>query len=602
VKATGVAVLDLIRPPNGYRTTAALLTTYSADLVACLAALIAMDGRASDSLQYGRIEAMRALERLRDKVLIVAQQGRIGWSGVGDRRILALFDRMVQVVPAKGSDRSFHPKVMLVRQENERGEERHVLSVSSRNLTASTDWDLGVGLVAEGGIAGTRQMPDLADFVTRVCEVAGEPKFAATLGDLTRARWLRPLGVDDMRFGFNAGGPERSFEATELAKLPRAGRAILLSPFLSSSMVSSMADHLADAEVRLVAGKADLDKVAASKQGEVLRFSTSPKFIRSFFMAAAGDDPDPVSVDNEDPEQSDERGLHAKTFAVAEGERASVIIGSANLSANAWLRVNWEAFLRLDGSREHLFDPLWSWAETHATIYRPPPAGEKILQPRDAVEELRGELSVAEVLIRDRDGEPSLIMSGAAGKAVALSGCTLEVARFTRDDQWVKWPANAAEVLVSPCQPGERTRFLAFRATQPGRAPVTWIHAAIVEPAIDDARDEHAFVSVLGVDDFLAYFQSLLDGDLAISGESDGEGDGGAGHAGTMRGSETIPFHLEDLLRRLTSEPLTLEELARTMDKYGELLRKSAVGVEDARRFEAFSSCWKAVYNGMRMA
>src|SRR5262249_33840164 len=144
----GLSLLEQFRPAEGYRTTAALATTYSADLMACLALLVAMDGAGSERLVYNKINALRALERLRQKVRFIAQANRVVSNGK-DHRIMALFDRMVRTVPFDGRERSFHPKVILARQRGGGPADRYVLSVGSRNLTSSSAWDFGVGLVGE---------------------------------------------------------------------------------------------------------------------------------------------------------------------------------------------------------------------------------------------------------------------------------------------------------------------------------------------------------------------------------------------------------------------------------------------------------------------
>ena len=114
----GVPLLEWAQPPEGYRTTAAVATTYSADLIACLALLVALDGAGGDRLNYGKIEALRALERLRNHVRVVAQQNRVTWHGQGDARILGLFDSILRTVPFDGRKRAFHPKLLVARQQS----------------------------------------------------------------------------------------------------------------------------------------------------------------------------------------------------------------------------------------------------------------------------------------------------------------------------------------------------------------------------------------------------------------------------------------------------------------------------------------------------
>ena len=150
-----LGLLEKLRPPSGFRTEAALGATYSADLLTCMAVLTTMDGGDGEQVRYGRVEAYRALDHLRDKVRICHQAGRVSRRDGAKYPSLALLDRVLVPVrlPGRGS---FHPKVWLVRQMDEANRERFVLVVSSRNITTSTDWDLGIaveGALTGGGVA-----------------------------------------------------------------------------------------------------------------------------------------------------------------------------------------------------------------------------------------------------------------------------------------------------------------------------------------------------------------------------------------------------------------------------------------------------------------
>ena len=134
-----LGLLERLRPPPGFRTEAALGATYSADLLTCMAVLTTMDGGDGEQVRYGRVEAYRALDHLRDKVRVCHQAGRVSRRDGAKYPSLALLDRVL--VPVRLSGRgSFHPKVWLVRQMDEANRERFVLVVSSRNITTSMDW------------------------------------------------------------------------------------------------------------------------------------------------------------------------------------------------------------------------------------------------------------------------------------------------------------------------------------------------------------------------------------------------------------------------------------------------------------------------------
>lgn len=69
---------DLLRPPDGWQVEHAILTTYSADLVVVVTALLALTGCELDYRRTGsRVELVKAIEALRGRVRIIAQANRI---------------------------------------------------------------------------------------------------------------------------------------------------------------------------------------------------------------------------------------------------------------------------------------------------------------------------------------------------------------------------------------------------------------------------------------------------------------------------------------------------------------------------------------------
>ena len=110
-----LGLLERLRPPPGFWTEAALGATYSADLLTCMAVLTTMDGGDVEQVRYGRVEAYRALDLLREKVRICHQAGRVSRRDGAKYPSLALLDRVLVPIrlPGRGS---FHPKVWLVRQ------------------------------------------------------------------------------------------------------------------------------------------------------------------------------------------------------------------------------------------------------------------------------------------------------------------------------------------------------------------------------------------------------------------------------------------------------------------------------------------------------
>src|SRR5216684_8104818 len=69
---------DLLRPPDGWLAEHAILTTYSADLVVIVTALLALTGCDLDYRRTGsRVELVKAIEALRGRVRVLAQANRV---------------------------------------------------------------------------------------------------------------------------------------------------------------------------------------------------------------------------------------------------------------------------------------------------------------------------------------------------------------------------------------------------------------------------------------------------------------------------------------------------------------------------------------------
>src|SRR3954467_7861342 len=86
---------DLLRPSDGWRTEHALLSTYSADLVVIVTALLALTGCDLDYRRTGsRVELVKAIEALRGRVCVLAQSGRVTIPNT-PRPILKLLDKFL---------------------------------------------------------------------------------------------------------------------------------------------------------------------------------------------------------------------------------------------------------------------------------------------------------------------------------------------------------------------------------------------------------------------------------------------------------------------------------------------------------------------------
>jgi hypothetical protein len=105
--------MELLKPPEGWRTDHAILASYSADLVVILTSLLSLSGCDLESRKGSRVALVRAIEALRGCVRILAQEGRVPIPA--PKPILKLMDKFLTTVVMDETQGSFHAKAALLR-------------------------------------------------------------------------------------------------------------------------------------------------------------------------------------------------------------------------------------------------------------------------------------------------------------------------------------------------------------------------------------------------------------------------------------------------------------------------------------------------------
>jgi hypothetical protein len=591
-----LGLLEKLRPPSGFRTEAALGATYSADLLTCMAVLTTMDGGDGEQVRYGRVEAYRALDHLRDKVRICHQAGRLSRRDGAKYPSLALLDRVLVPVRLLGRG-SFHPKVWLVRQTHEASHERFVLVVSSRNITTSMDWDLGIaveGALAGGGVA----LPRLRAFAEHALMLAGEPGRLDTFGKLDDVRWTLPPHLRDMAFDFQMGsdGP-RQIHREWSTFTAKPSRVLLLSPFIDERMVDETARRWRRVPTRrLVAGTEDLISIALGPEREALR-ALEPRQI-----VPASEVPDPPEAEAGEAREDEiekVRALHAKVIALDDGREATVIIGSNNLTSSGWCGGSTEAFVRLVGDAA-LCEPLWDWTGAQAQLFDFPESGTPPPK-RPILEQVKDKLH--SVLFRLEDvgavAQSRLVMRDPP-KLELPEGVQLEVARYTTPRDGVPFPSGTSAIDIPGCATALRTRFVVCTLRH-GDDETAWIAAADLEPPLGDERDRELVAQLLGIRQFLAYLQSLRS-DEVIPGTPEGDPDDDPTQAASQHVQAALvdSVNLEGLLRQLVADPEAFDEMDHAVTRYGELIKKGQLTADELALLSRFLEAWAAIREAFR--
>src|SRR5258708_31231620 len=112
-------LLESLPPPAGYRLHTAIATTYSVDLMAMMVApvgftLFDIDPNAEDFAKQAPLEIVEAIRRHANQIVLFHEAGRIAVPRQHRQLFAYLEDRLIAVQAPK-ANRSFHPKVWVIR-------------------------------------------------------------------------------------------------------------------------------------------------------------------------------------------------------------------------------------------------------------------------------------------------------------------------------------------------------------------------------------------------------------------------------------------------------------------------------------------------------
>jgi len=194
---SNVSYLDAIRPDPAWRTEFAFLASYSADLVAMVAALLALAGLDDDRGSGSKVDFANAIDQLADRVRLIAQAGRLV-APAKTPKILAILDRYFREVNLNEIEVSWHPKAVLAKHmSDDRKNAQWRRWIGSRNLTRDLSWDVGLSLIGHVGGSGTEinGIPELGHTLAQHARLPGVAR--ATVPDhhdtrrLWQGRWNR---------------------------------------------------------------------------------------------------------------------------------------------------------------------------------------------------------------------------------------------------------------------------------------------------------------------------------------------------------------------------------------------------------------------------
>ncbi len=512
---SNVSYLDAIRPEPRWRTEFALLASYSADLIALVAALLALAGLDDDRGSGSKVDFANAVDQLADRVRLVAQAGRL-LAPKKTPKISVILDRYFREVKLDENVASWHPKAALVKQLADDGDDSQWrLWIGSRNLTRDLSWDIGLSLVGRIGGTGTEidGVPDLGHALAGHARLPGITP-GAVKAELRRVRWDAPTGCTIRSLELLNSDSPRGLPPEP----PKTQKLIVISPFVDGTVIGQLGKW-GDIETQrtLLSTRPALAKLAnqASKPlsgFQNLLFLDAP--VPDEHSAADISDQENAISQDEEPEP---RALHAKLI-YAEGTTQRLIwTGSANVTQRGWTGSNSEIMAAIDVTHD-VSAGLEDFVKSANTI-RLDELGEPLkLDPIDErLEKVRKHVasswdvtqrcnSDGQVLIGTNDPNP---LDPEVLLHVGLLGATQTL-----------WPKGATEVQLPPCAAGDVTELVHCRLTL-GESSLSWLQRTPIDPPPGDERDRRAIARYLDPRTFLLWIRSLLTGDPTRDGGGD---------------------------------------------------------------------------------
>ncbi len=326
----------MLIPPKGYRLAKAVAATYTLDLNTLLSIPVALffSQTLEGNFEAERVQLLEAIQRCPEVLRIYHQSGKIHIPRKNNR-LYGLLERCVVGVLPKNAYSSFHPKVWVLRFEQEEQPTLYRLLVLSRNLTYDRSWDIAAQL--DGKVTETNQgrndpLVKFVKYLTNIEGFDGDRKF---ISDLRKVEFEAPAGFGK-NFFFHPLGLEGQLNPLVDQK---GHRAICISPFVHDDALRILRKNVSD-ELMLFGCREELRRLKTQTLSDVRTFCISD-------LIVDGENKD----DAEDGKgENSEQNLHAKLY-VFQGETSAVswFLGSANATKAAFER-NTEFLLELRGS------------------------------------------------------------------------------------------------------------------------------------------------------------------------------------------------------------------------------------------------------------
>jgi hypothetical protein len=598
-----LSFLEGLRPGPDENVELALLASYSADLGSIGATLLALAGKDTDAGRGSPSDFADAVERLRGKVRIVIQRGRLAKMRKTPR-IAAVLDQFVREVDFDEAMHSWHPKAALVRTGSADGEIGWRLWIGSRNLTECVNRDIGLLLVS--GKKGGAPVPGADELARTLADRAALRglRSASLAATVAKVAWRSPAGVHVERILWSTGSGGQPIPVSPVG----TDEVVAVSPFIDKNFLARLAPQATK----------PMRRVLLTTMREIERVGPS---LAAFDDLLALDAPDyPIGDPEPDPqsaasvpdsavaeEEEVGRGLHAKLLFMRSGQKRRLWLGSANATMRAWSGRNAEVTAELlvsEPVEKGLRALLGSARLVGAPSIEHSPDAAALEE--EALERARAQVAArwAVQLTISEEGARLTHRSDLhpGGPHPDEADIVLEVGAL--HGELVVWPVPQVVVELGPVASAERSEFVRLRVSRGGKG-LSWLQRAPAEPPFGEDRDRAAFVRFLGARGFLLWLAGLL-ADDGREGEGDWTNDElqqrGVSWANPALDS-SLPT-LEEMLAAWARSPKKFREIERRVSQYLPAVLEQAKREEpqSAAMLERFDDLWRKLRSGLNVA
>ena len=599
-----LSFLEGLRPGPDENVELALLASYSADLGSIGATLLALAGKDTDAGRGSPSDFADAIERLRGKVRIVIQRGRLAKMR-RTPRIAAVLDQFVREVDFDEASHSWHPKAALVRTRSVDGEIGWRLWIGSRNLTECVNRDIGLLLVS--GAKGGAPIPGADELARALADRAALKglRAASLAATIAKMAWRPPAGVRVERILWSAGLGDQPIP------VPPAGtdEVVVVSPFVDKSFLARQIPKGAKpARCVLLTTMREIERI-----GPMLAAFNDLLALDAPDYPISDPEPDPQSsasganVGSDEEEEEVGRGLHAKLLFMRSGRKRTLWLGSANATMRAWTGRNAEVTVELlvtELIEKGLKALLGSARLVEAPSIEHSPDAAALEE--EALERARTQVAArwAAVLSVDDEGLRLTHRSDLYPGGPHPDEFDIAVEVGALHGEPIAWPAQQVVVHLGLVVPAERSEFVRLRVSR-GDKGLSWLQRAPADPPFGEDRDRAAFVRFLGARGFLLWVAGLL-ADDGRQGEGDWTNDdlqarAGLGPNPTLDSS--LPT-LEEMLAAWARDPDKFREIEQRVSQYLPAVLDQADREEPrtAAMLKRFDVLWGKLRSGLGAA